>query len=78
MMDKKLIETLKPIEEKFDVSLMTDKEALEFVDLDRKSLVQLIDEEIDFHRANQDFINGMEYVRGLVNTFFQARINEGY
>lgn len=79
MTDKKLMRAfLGPIEEEFDVLLMTSEEALEFVDLDRKSLIETIDKEIDFHKTNEDFINGMEYVKGIIYAYYQGRIDEGY
>lgn len=78
MMDKKLIKVLEPIEDEFDVDLFTFDEALEFVESDMKSLMEIFDKEIELHSGNPNFADGLFYAKSIVKTFMEIRIDEGY
>ncbi len=79
MMDKNLLKALEPIETEFDVFLMTDEDALEFVKADKESINETINREIEIAKTcNKDMASGMEYVLQFINSFLQNRIDEGY
>jgi len=77
-MNEELLDALAPIEDEFGVLLLDEAEALHFVELDMKSMIKTINEEIELYNDRTDFINGMEYAKGLMIAFMQNRIDEGY
>lgn len=81
MMDIKLLKKLEPLEEKFECSLMTEEDALEFIESDLKECLKIIDEEIETLKDNPEavqYVNGMNFARLFVKEIFQGRIDEGF
>jgi len=91
MMDKELIESLEPLEEKFDVVLLTEAEVQEFLASDLKFMEEAFDEEITSARKTQEYFsdtdgtaNAIGYIAGLrrgleiARTWYDTRIDDGF
>jgi len=84
MMDSKLIKKLEPLEEKFDCSLLTEDEALEFIKSDSEEIIKALDYEIDLVKEDKDdnevkaYIKGIEASKFAIRSVLNTRIEEGF
>jgi len=91
MMDEKLIQALEPIEQEFDVYLMSEKEVQEFLASDLNFMEKAFAEEIDSAVKTKNELNGQDdisnavgYIAGLqmglqiARTWYDERIEEGF
>lgn len=78
-MDKSLVEKIGKLSDEFDVVLLTEEEALEFVGSDKDELCNMLDEESKLMKdKNLDFAKGIYHARKIVDAYMQGRIDEGY
>ena len=90
-MDEKLIQALEPIEQEFDVYLMSEKEVQEFLASDLNFMEKAFAEEIDSAVKTKNELNGQDdisnavgYIAGLqmglqiARTWYDERIEEGF
>jgi len=91
MMDKELIESLEPLEEKFDVVLLTEAEVQEFLASDLKFMEEVFNKEIDSARITKSSMldtdgeaNAAGYIAGvqmgleIARTWYDNRIEDGF
>jgi hypothetical protein len=79
IVDKDLVKKLQKLEEEFDVVLVTEDDALEFVKSDKEELCKMLDEECKTLKdKNLDFAKGVYHARKIVDAYMQGRIDEGY
>ena len=91
MMDKELIESLEPLEEKFDVVLLTEAEVQEFLASDLKFMEEVFNKEIDSARTTKSSMLGTDgeanaagYIAGvqmgleIARTWYDTRIDDGF
>ena len=91
MMDKELIKALEPLEDKFDVVLMTEEEVQEFLASDLKFMEEAFNEEIASARKMKESLLGTDgeanaagYIAGvqmgleIARTWYDTRIEDGF
>jgi len=86
MMDKKLIEALEPIEDEFDVLLLTEEEVQEFLKLDLEMMEKIFEDEMmlasnyypEDKIAVEHYVNGLRQGLQIARTYYNIRIDEGF
>ena len=81
MMDSKLIKKLEPLEEKFDCSLLTEDEALEFIKSDLEEIIKALDHEINLVKhvpEAKSWIYGIETSKNIIKMIIDSRIELGF